>query len=133
MLVSQGESSKSSVSSTSVAASSDRKLPQTITSRGAGRLLNVGSDQRKDGAVEIRINPQEDSLLTPPSITETVTNDQGKNMCPFGLQQREAELHADQKKASVAASSSHVKSSNDDFKKDQFSLGDNASLTFQSK
>lgn len=127
MLVSQGEPSKNSVSSSSITACSDRKLPQIIVTRGAGRLLNIGSNQGKDGAVETKTNPLEDSLVTCPSETESATDVRG-NMCPFGQQQLEAELNADREKASLAESSSHLVSSNDNIK-DQFSLG-NAFLTF---
>ena len=137
MLVTQGEPSRSSISTTSVAASNDKKLPQTIANRGVGSLLNVGFDQKKDNVVEIRTNPLDDSSLTPPSVTGTVTNVQDNNMCPFGVQQGKAELLADQKKASLAASSSHLLSplvsANDDFKKDQSCSAGNVGSTCQSK
>ncbi|ONK75199.1 uncharacterized protein A4U43_C03F14390 [Asparagus officinalis] len=126
VLVNQGEASKGSISTTSVAVNNDKKLPQKIANRGAGRLVNVGLDQRKDSVVEIRTNPQEDSSLTPPSIIGTVINVRDNNTGSFERQQVEAGMQVEEKKESLAVSSSL-----DDLKNNQFSSSDNSNLTFQ--
>lgn len=126
VLVQQADPSNSGIP-TSVVGSNDRKLPQPLATTGDGRSVNVRFGQKKDSV------PPEDSLLTPPSSSGTITNVGENNMCPFEMQQREVEVLSDQEKGSLPVSSSHLLSSNDYKQKDQASSADNASLTFQSK
>ncbi|XP_072971318.1 serine/threonine-protein kinase MPS1 isoform X1 [Typha angustifolia] len=119
VLVSQKEqSSKSTGSISSITG-------KMVNQSEAVKLPDVGCDQKKDGADE--------SSITPPSISGTITAARDQNM---GLQKGDYEMIVDREKSSLEVLSSrlgspHVLTSNDLKKGQAYSVGD-AHLTFQS-
>ncbi|KAH7654747.1 Mitogen-activated protein kinase kinase protein [Dioscorea alata] len=124
VMVSQTESSKNRT--TISATTSDNvgnMLPQSQVVVGAINHPKISLEERKDAAVEVRINTAEDSSLTPPSITGTITAANDENMNLFAIQNSDPALRAVQREALAV----------DVSKKQQFSsLGDAGSvLAFQ--
>ncbi|XP_039113773.1 uncharacterized protein LOC120249340 [Dioscorea cayenensis subsp. rotundata] len=125
VMVSQTESSKNRT--TISATTSDNVgniLPQSQVVVGAVNHPKISLEERKDAAVEVRINTAEDSSLTPPSITGTITAANDENMNLFAIQNSDPALRAVQREALAVDVSKKQQSS---------SLGDAGSVSaFQS-
>ncbi|RWW73714.1 hypothetical protein BHE74_00018370 [Ensete ventricosum] len=129
VLVPQTESSKNITSMSSVTADvAGKVVPLSGAVAGARRVMNTARGQGETDA-GVMAGPAEDASLTPPSVTGTATNAGNDKASPFGLQNGDSDLLADQEKSSLVVSSSQVASShtltNNDMKKEN--------LAFQSK
>lgn len=138
MLVPQTEPSKSTTTISSMTGNISGKM---LSLSGAVRTSNVSCYQKKEGASgPAAASPpviQEESSITPPSISGTITGTQDHNIKQLGSQKDDYELMFDREKSTLGISSPqlappHV-SVDVDFKKDKVSLSADAQLTFQSK
>ncbi|OAY81623.1 dual specificity protein kinase Ttk isoform X2 [Ananas comosus] len=137
VLVPQTEPSKSTTTISSMTGNMSGKM---LSLSGAVRTSNVACCQKKEGAsgpaaATPPVN-QEESSITPPSISGTITSTRDHNIKQLGSQKDDYELMFDREKSALGISSSqlappHV-SVDVDFKKDKVFLSADAQLTFQS-
>ncbi|KAJ0976042.1 hypothetical protein J5N97_018007 [Dioscorea zingiberensis] len=99
-LVSQTESSKN-CTTTSVMTSDNvgKILPRSEVLVSAVNHPKISLEENKDAAVDVGINSSEDSSLTPPSMTETITAVNDENMNLFSIHNSDPDLRAVQREA----------------------------------
>ncbi|WOL01132.1 hypothetical protein Cni_G09846 [Canna indica] len=108
VLVPQTEPSKNITSLSSITGKETGKtVPLKGAVLGTRKVMNVAIDQG-DNRASFAAGLQEDSSLTPPSVTGTLDAAGDNKASSFGLQKADIDLLADIKKSSLAVSSSQV-------------------------